>query len=69
MDHDIPIHVDLGLEMARRTGRHAAEVLSMVEPYVVPGVGRTVVTKDKSLSAQWVHMVAATPSRYAVLTP
>ncbi|RSZ33302.1 MULTISPECIES: type I methionyl aminopeptidase [unclassified Variovorax] len=31
--------------------------------------GWTVVTKDRSLSAQWEHMVAVTPDGYAVLTP
>lgn len=31
--------------------------------------GWTVVTKDRSLSAQWEHMVAVTPSGYEVLTP
>jgi methionyl aminopeptidase len=30
--------------------------------------GWTVVTKDRSLSAQWEHMVAVTPSGYEVLT-
>jgi methionyl aminopeptidase len=29
----------------------------------------TVVTKDRSLSAQWEHMVAVTPQGYEVLTP
>lgn len=29
----------------------------------------TVVTKDRSLSAQWEHMVAVTPEGYEVLTP
>lgn len=31
--------------------------------------GWTVVTKDRSLSAQWEHMVAVTPTGYEVLTP
>ncbi|MDR3368093.1 type I methionyl aminopeptidase [Rhodoferax sp.] len=31
--------------------------------------GWTVVTKDRSLSAQWEHMVAVTPFGYEVLTP
>lgn len=31
--------------------------------------GWTVVTKDRSLSAQWEHMVAVTPAGYEVLTP
>lgn len=31
--------------------------------------GWTVVTKDRSLSAQWEHMVAVTPQGYEVLTP
>jgi methionyl aminopeptidase len=31
--------------------------------------GWTVVTKDRSLSAQWEHMVAVTSSGYEVLTP
>jgi methionyl aminopeptidase len=31
--------------------------------------GWTVVTKDRSLSAQWEHMVAVTPDGYEVLTP
>ncbi|RZL07274.1 MAG: type I methionyl aminopeptidase [Rubrivivax sp.] len=31
--------------------------------------GWTVVTKDRSLSAQWEHMVAVTPEGYEVLTP
>ena len=31
--------------------------------------GWTVVTKDHSLSAQWEHMVAVTPSGFEVLTP
>ncbi|HEX5737051.1 MAG TPA: M24 family metallopeptidase, partial [Hydrogenophaga sp.] len=30
--------------------------------------GWTVVTKDRSLSAQWEHMVAVTPEGYEVLT-
>jgi methionyl aminopeptidase len=30
--------------------------------------GWTVVTKDRSLSAQWEHMVAVTPEGYDVLT-
>ena len=30
--------------------------------------GWTVVTKDRSLSAQWEHMVAVTPDGYDVLT-
>ncbi|OGT98091.1 MAG: type I methionyl aminopeptidase [Geobacteraceae bacterium GWB2_52_12] len=38
MDHGIPIHSAEGVDMARRAGRLAAEVLSMVEAYVVPGV-------------------------------
>lgn len=31
--------------------------------------GWTVVTRDRSLSAQWEHMVAVTPTGYEVLTP
>ena len=31
--------------------------------------GWTVVTRDRSLSAQWEHMVAVTPEGYDVLTP
>jgi len=31
--------------------------------------GWTVVTRDRSLSAQWEHMVAVTPEGYEVLTP
>jgi methionyl aminopeptidase len=31
--------------------------------------GWTVVTKDRSLSAQWEHMVAVTPEGHEVLTP
>ena len=31
--------------------------------------GWTVVTRDRSLSAQWEHMVAVTPQGYEVLTP
>ncbi len=31
--------------------------------------GWTVVTRDRSLSAQWEHMVAVTPDGYEVLTP
>ena len=31
--------------------------------------GWTVVTKDRSLSAQWEHMVAVTPDGFEVLTP
>ena len=31
--------------------------------------GWTVVTKDRSLSAQFEHMVAVTPAGYEVLTP
>jgi len=31
--------------------------------------GWTVVTRDRSLSAQWEHMVAVTPEEYDVLTP
>jgi methionyl aminopeptidase len=30
--------------------------------------GWTVVTQDRSLSAQWEHMVAVTPDGYEVLT-
>ncbi|HCK28826.1 MAG TPA: type I methionyl aminopeptidase, partial [Acinetobacter ursingii] len=29
----------------------------------------TVITKDKSLSAQWEHMVAVTETGYELLTP
>lgn len=38
MLHDVPIHGAENLEMARRAARLAAEVLSMIEPHVVPGV-------------------------------
>lgn len=38
MARDIVIKSAEDIEMARRAGRLAAEVLSMVEPYVVPGV-------------------------------
>jgi methionyl aminopeptidase len=31
--------------------------------------GWTVVTADRSLSAQWEHMVAVTPDGFEVLTP
>jgi methionyl aminopeptidase len=31
--------------------------------------GWTVVTKDRSLSAQWEHMVAVTESGFEILTP
>jgi len=31
--------------------------------------GWTVITKDKSLSAQWEHMVAVTETGYELLTP
>ena len=34
----IPIHPPEAIDMARRAGRLAAEVLGMIEPYVVPGV-------------------------------
>ena len=36
MARGITIHCAEDIEMARRAGRLAAEVLSMVEPYVVP---------------------------------
>lgn len=38
MSHGVPIHCADELEMARRAGRLAAEVLSMIEAHVVPGV-------------------------------
>lgn len=38
MARGIPIHDAEGIEMARRAGQLAAEVLSMIEPHVVPGV-------------------------------
>lgn len=38
MAHGVPIQSAEQLAMARRAGRLAAEVLSMVEPHVVPGV-------------------------------
>ncbi|TXT38628.1 MAG: methionyl aminopeptidase [Comamonadaceae bacterium] len=38
MSHGVPIHCADELEMARRAGRLAAEVLGMIEAHVVPGV-------------------------------
>ena len=38
MAHDVPIRSAEEIAMARRAGRLAAEVLGMVEPFVVPGV-------------------------------
>jgi len=38
MAHNIPIRSAEDMEMARRAGKLAAEVLGMIEPYVVPGV-------------------------------
>ena len=51
-------------------------MLFTVEPMLNAGRGETrqlpdgwtVVTKDRSLSAQWEHMVAVTPTGYEVLT-
>ncbi len=34
----VPIHTAEAIDMARRAGRLAAEVLGMIEPHVVPGV-------------------------------
>jgi methionyl aminopeptidase len=38
MGRGIPIHAAGGIDKARRAGQLAAEVLTMIEPHVVPGV-------------------------------
>ena len=56
--------------------RLEAGMVSTIEPMLNAGQretkelddGWTVVTKDRSLSAQWEHMVAVTDSGYEVLT-
>lgn len=57
--------------------RLEAGMIFTIEPMINAGKaairhlpdGWTVVTKDRSLSAQWEHMVAVTPSGFEVLTP
>lgn len=66
--HHFPIH--------EPTARFEPGMVFTVEPMVnagksattMLGDGWTVVTKDRSLSAQWEHMVLVTPTGYDVLT-
>jgi len=60
MMHGVPIHCAEGLEMARRAGRLAAEVLAMIEPYVVPGVSTDAL--DRICHDHIVNVQGATPA-------
>ena len=48
------------IEPMLNAGKHQTKTL---------GDGWTVITKDRSLSAQWEHMVVVTESGFEVLTP
>ena len=60
MAHGIPIKSAEELKMARRAGRLAAEVLSMIEPYVVPGVSTE--TLDQICHNHIVNVQGAIPA-------
>lgn len=60
MARDIPINSVEDIEMARRAGQLAAEVLSMVEAYVVPGV--TTGALDKICHDYIVNVQGAIPA-------
>jgi methionyl aminopeptidase len=60
MAHGVPIKSAEELEMARRAARLAAEVLSMVEPYVVPGVSTE--TLDRICHDHIVNVQGAIPA-------
>ena len=73
-------HEDLQVLHYGRAGeglRLEAGMVFTIEPMLNAGKrdtrqlpdGWTVVTQDRSLSAQWEHMVAVTPDGYEVLTP
>ena len=56
----VPIKSTEELEMARRAGRLAAEVLSMIEPYIVPGVSTE--TLDRICHDHIVNVQGAIPA-------
>jgi methionyl aminopeptidase len=60
MARGIPINSAKDIEMARRAGQLAAEVLSMVEPYVVPGVSTE--TLDRICHEHIVNIQGAIPA-------
>jgi methionyl aminopeptidase len=60
MAHGVPIKSVEELEMTRRAGRLAAEVLSMIEAYVVPGVSTE--TLDNICHEYIVNVQGATPA-------
>lgn len=60
MARGIPIHSAEDIEMARRAGRLAAEVLGMIEPHVVPGVSTE--TLDRLCHDHIVHVQGAIPA-------
>lgn len=60
MARGIPIHSAEDIEMARRAGQLAAEVLSMVEAHVVPGVSTA--TLDRICHEHIVNIQGAIPA-------
>lgn len=60
MAHGVPIKSAEELEMTRRAGRLAAEVLGMIEPYVVPGVSTE--TLDRICHDHIVNVQGAIPA-------
>lgn len=60
MTGEIPIHSSGAVEMARKAAALAAEVLSMIEPFVVPGVSTE--TLDQICHEHIVHVQGAIPA-------